>query len=39
MLAPFLKNPYCLGLGKIGLEMWHSREKAILPNNWHLQES
>jgi uncharacterized protein len=29
MLAPFLKNPYCLGLGEIGLETGHSREKAI----------
>jgi uncharacterized protein len=24
-----LKNPYCLGLGEIGLETGHSREKAI----------
>jgi uncharacterized protein len=29
MLAPFLKNPYCLGLGAIGLETGHSRKKAI----------
>jgi uncharacterized protein len=29
MLAPFLENPYCLGLGEIGLETGHSKEKAI----------
>jgi uncharacterized protein len=29
ILEPFLENPYCLGLGEIGLETGHSKEKII----------
>jgi uncharacterized protein len=29
ILAPFWDNPYCLGLGEIGLETGHSKEKVI----------
>jgi uncharacterized protein len=29
ILAPFLESPYCLGLGEIGLETGHSKEKVI----------
>ncbi len=29
ILSPFLENPYCLGLGEIGLETGHSKEKII----------
>jgi uncharacterized protein len=29
ILTPFLENPYCLGLGEIGLETGHSKEKVV----------
>jgi len=29
LLNPFLENPYCLGLGEIGLETGHSKEKIV----------
>ena len=29
ILAPFFENPYCLGMGEIGLETGHSKEKII----------
>ncbi len=29
ILAPFWENPYCLGLGEIGLETGHSKEKVV----------
>ncbi len=29
ILAPFWENPYCLGLGEIGLETGHSKEKIV----------
>jgi uncharacterized protein len=29
ILEPFFENPYCLGLGEIGLETGHAKEKVV----------